>query len=310
MCSLFLFGAYYLLANFGHAQTPTLPLGIPLTTATVDVTVKYDPKEDIFAYSYSVSNSSQSVGEIDSFDLDISTIVGGSSLSSNGLLNSATGYHSLGTTKLAAQVEDATVPVGFHSQPLGWHSGSTAQFTASWYGPLPPGGDIPPGQSLGTFVLTSHGPPGIRRVLVEPAYDPDDFMPSIDESSDEELQKTAVLIKAIPLAIRSLGFTVGPVQPPNLTDVGQLLDFVASLKHQAAALGWISGPGADGVVQSLDAKLSAAKASISSGDKKTAINQLNAFINELQAQHGKAISDNAFYLLQPNALFVISKLGS
>ncbi|NNN06475.1 MAG: hypothetical protein HKL90_11290 [Elusimicrobia bacterium] len=104
--------------------------------------------------------------------------------------------------------------------------------------------------------------------------------------------------------------TVGPTQPLSLTDIGQLLDFLASLKHQAVSLGWIYGPGSDGIVQSLDAKLTAAKASAASGDDKTAINQLNAFINELQAQRGKHLNDNAFYLLQANAQFILSKLGS
>ncbi len=293
-----------------HAQTLAMPAGIPLTTATVSVAVSYDPTNYIFIYSYSVSNSKQSAGKIDALNIDISTAPNGASLGSNDLLNGATGYSGFGSaTSLADSVGNATIPVGFKSQPAGWSSGPTAQFTASWYGPLPPGDYIAPGESLGAFVLTSHGLPGIRHFAVRPAYNSADFLPGIDDDSSEATQ-ISDLDNEIQRVIQSQGYTIGPVQPPSLTDSGQLLDFMAALKHQAASLGWIYGPGSDGIVRSLDAKLTAAKASAASGDGKAAINQLNAFINELQAQRGKTISDNAFYLLQPNAQFIISKLGS
>ncbi len=115
--------------------------------------------------------------------------------------------------------------------------------------------------------------------------------------------------RAARAATSATGFTIGPVSPPSLTDPVQLLDFLISLKHQAASLGWIFGPGSSGIVKSLDAKLDAAKASVARGQNKTASNQMNAFINELQAQRGKHFNDNAFFLLKVNAEFIISKLG-
>ena len=102
-------------------------------------------------------------------------------------------------------------------------------------------------------------------------------------------------------------FSVGPstfvYSPPGIA-----VDRLVAFKHEAVSLKWISGPGSEGIVRSLDAKLDSAKASISRGQNKTAANQLNAFINELQAQRGKAVNDSAFYLLKANAEFIIGKL--
>lgn len=307
----FLIGTCCFLATLAHAQTPPLPPGIPLTTATVSVMVNYDPGKDIFTYSYSLSNSKQSVGKIDSFYLDISTISGGAALGSSGLINSATGYSGLGTMgTLPGKVANATVTVGFESQPTGWDSGPTAQLTAGWF-PGPHGDYINPGQSLSGFVLTSHGLPGVRHFSAEPAYDPDDFISGgiDDPPANMTAQQVVDLDNAIQRAIKSQGVTIGPVSPPSTTDAGSLVGWLASLKHQAADLGWIFGPGADGIVQSLDAKLAAASASIASGDSKTAANQLSAFINEVQAQRGKHVNDDACYLLTANAQYILTRLG-
>lgn len=103
-------------------------------------------------------------------------------------------------------------------------------------------------------------------------------------------------------------FSVGP-STFVYSDAGLAIDRLEAFKHEAFSLGWIFGPGSDGIVKSLDAKLDAAKASIARGQNKTAANTLNAFINELEAQRGKKINDSAFFLLKVNAEFIIGKLG-
>lgn len=303
-----------LLLGIAGAQPLPLPSGIPLTTATVSVTITSDISIPLFHYSYVVSNSGASRGTIYAFTLDISTTPGGFPLSSQGLENSATGYRGFGPleSKLTNAFEAETVPISFESQPPGWHSGPTAQMMATWYGLPPSSLPIPAGKSQGPFVIASHGLPGIRKFIAEPPYNPDDFIQKGIDDPDvgpAEAQQIVDLDRAIQAAIRSEGFTLGPVSAPSLTDAGILMDRLASLKHQAFSLGWIYGPGADGIVQSLDAKLDAAKASLARGDRKTAANQLNAFIRELQAQRGKHVSDNAYYLLATNAQYILTKLG-
>jgi len=62
------------------------------------------------------------------------------------------------------------------------------------------------------------------------------------------------------------------------------------------------------IINGLNVKLNAAKASILKGNNKVAVNQLNAFINELDAQKGKQVNENAWALLKANAEFIIAKL--
>ena len=63
-----------------------------------------------------------------------------------------------------------------------------------------------------------------------------------------------------------------------------------------------------GIYNSLLKKLTNAQASLKKGQTKTAINQLNAFINEVQAQSGKHINANAASLLIADARWVIDDL--
>ncbi len=65
-----------------------------------------------------------------------------------------------------------------------------------------------------------------------------------------------------------------------------------------------------GTQASLDAKLSAALSSLNSGDSKTAVNQLNAFINEVNAQSERHIPTSDAQLLFSYAQEVIGSIES
>lgn len=64
----------------------------------------------------------------------------------------------------------------------------------------------------------------------------------------------------------------------------------------------------DGIMNSLLKKVEAVGASIERGQKKTARNQLNAFVNEVNAQKGKHISDKAVKMLLEDAQYLIGRL--
>lgn len=63
-----------------------------------------------------------------------------------------------------------------------------------------------------------------------------------------------------------------------------------------------------GIEQSLIAKLNAAEKAINKGKKQTAENQLNAFINEVNAQKDKHIKDEAIKILIEDAEYLINHL--
>jgi hypothetical protein len=77
--------------------------------------------------------------------------------------------------------------------------------------------------------------------------------------------------------------------------------------HHATEMGHITKPG---VATSLLAKLDAAQAAFDMGDSTTAVNTLNAFINQVNAQSGKSIDAEHAEHLIAHALNVISDLSN
>ena len=84
-----------------------------------------------------------------------------------------------------------------------------------------------------------------------------------------------------------------------------LLDNLISYKHQAFDLGWINNKG---IYNSLDKKLENAKKHLKKDKTKQAINMLNAFINQVEAQNGEHLTSEAYALLKYNAEYLIKKL--
>ncbi len=70
-------------------------------------------------------------------------------------------------------------------------------------------------------------------------------------------------------------------------------------------LGLIDNPG---IKQSLLSKLDAIEKATNEGQKPTAINQLNTFINEVNAQKGKHIKDDAAKILLEDAQYIMDNL--
>ena len=79
-------------------------------------------------------------------------------------------------------------------------------------------------------------------------------------------------------------------------------------KHRLYDMGWIYGPGAQGIVNSLDAKLEAAQRADERGQRHTAVNILNAFVHEVEAQTGKHITAEAAAILIRGAQYVTNRL--
>lgn len=99
--------------------------------------------------------------------------------------------------------------------------------------------------------------------------------------------------------------TIGPADPPNPFVASVFLDTLISYKHQALNLGWIKN---QGIANSLDQKLDAAKAQLGKKNNKAAKNILEAFISEVEAQKGKQLTSEAYALLKFNAEYLVSKL--
>jgi len=79
-------------------------------------------------------------------------------------------------------------------------------------------------------------------------------------------------------------------------------------KHRLYDRGWIYGPGAPGIVNSLDAKLETAQRAYDRGQRHTAANILNAFVHEVEAQTGKHITAEAAAILIRGAQHITNRL--
>jgi hypothetical protein len=100
--------------------------------------------------------------------------------------------------------------------------------------------------------------------------------------------------------------TLAPFAPPNTFVPLTFIDTIASYKHQAFDLGWIDN---QGIVTSLDAKLDSAKKYLEQGQTIPAINELEAFVIEVEAQKNTHLNSEPYALLKYNAGYLIAELS-
>jgi hypothetical protein len=101
------------------------------------------------------------------------------------------------------------------------------------------------------------------------------------------------------------GTTLSPYDPPNPFDAGAFTDTLRSFTTQACKLKWIDNKG---LCQSLQAKLKNVQKQLGKGKTNTAINDLQAFINEVEAQKGKHLTSEGYGLLYYNGEYLLKKL--
>lgn len=159
---------------------------------------------------------------------------------------------------------------------------------------------VKPGDSLSGFLMMSRGLPGIRQFTASPRFDPTQYLPDPDEYPD-----SAVNVDSLGRTLNYYGWTVGPTAPPENFIASSFIDTLVSYKHQALSLGWIDN---QGVANSLDSKLENARSKLDAGDSTAARNLLDAFLNEVEAQNGKHLTNEAYVVLKYNAKYLIDRL--
>ncbi|MCD6115879.1 hypothetical protein J7K93_02595 [bacterium] len=86
----------------------------------------------------------------------------------------------------------------------------------------------------------------------------------------------------------------------------ELIDMLINDVNTAYGKGWIDNKG---IANSLGKKLENAKKQLKKGEKKTAVNNLNAFVNEVEAQKDKHLTSETYALLKYNTEFLIERLS-
>lgn len=94
----------------------------------------------------------------------------------------------------------------------------------------------------------------------------------------------------------------------NIVGTGVRISTQSSLKQDitlSRKVGWIDN---DGIMNSLLKKADAAESAIAKGNKEAAKNQLNALVNEFNAQKDKHISNEAVKMLLEDVQYIIEQL--
>jgi hypothetical protein len=204
------------------------------------------------------------------------------------------------TSEQAAQsfVLRTYVPEYTLEAPLPWISkrGRVQDSAAAHWFALDNESMVGPGRAQDGFVFAGVGLLEIIPFRVQGAYDP----PADIEESGVPVQRPPPF-----WANSAAGWTIGLV--PLLTGAGpgELVELVRHQHARSCELGWITNAG---VCRSLRVKLDQTAASLGRGQTPAARGQLQSFLNELDAQHGGHVTDNAYWLLLINAEFLRSRL--
>lgn len=189
------------------------------------------------------------------------------------------------------------------------------------------GADIQPGAALSGFTLRVRSVPAIKRFFIESASPT--AVPTAEPGNEEELRALDELTDFFNES--TSGFTLGPDPIPDSVDAAGLIDRSVALKHQCASVGWLRG---NELIAKLDRKLDEAKAALGRGQSHAARQHLEQFIQTLEQQRAlqqkrqqeaseqgkerrearpqedkRFLDDNCFYLLKPNAEFILFKLS-
>lgn len=188
---------------------------------------------------------------------------------------------------------------------------------------------IRPGDALGGFRLRLKSLPAVKDFHAQ-GFTTKDLAPA-EGLTDEDYQRLGELQSTFANSFSAK--TLGPDPVPEVVDPSSLIDRLISLKRQAASLGWITG---EKFIRKLDKRLEKAKRALSRNKPFVARAKLKQFIRDLEHQrrkqqkreehedeHGERnekseglhghklkafLNDNAFFLLQVNAEFTLSKL--
>lgn len=180
----------------------------------------------------------------------------------------------------------------------GWRPEIAAVAWASWGGPV--NVHIPAGATVNGFEIVSSNPPGIVDFYAEGDAPPPRFPGfSAPEGPIPGYDDLTAYGPGV------VGRTLGPVEPPRNLIPAVFTEYLLESMREATSLGWLRN---QGLVRSIEAKLTNARAAFVRGNDGAGLNLLRALQNELEAQKGKGVSEEGYALLVYNYRYFIGKL--
>jgi hypothetical protein len=158
---------------------------------------------------------------------------------------------------------------------------------------------VHPGQSTPPLSFSALGLPGLVTYWAIPDLE---THPPVDDERNEKLEPLK--------GYADSGVTVGVVPVASSSTAADLLARLRGLQDYACGTaGWISSGTICGTLRD---KLDGVGSALSAGDLSTAASTMQAFVQQLDAQHGsvpgKQVSDEAYSLLRENAVYLRSRM--
>lgn len=101
------------------------------------------------------------------------------------------------------------------------------------------------------------------------------------------------------------GFTLGPYNPPNPFDTVAFTDSLQTYVSESCSLEWITNRG---ICKSLGSKLDNARRQLERGNIKSATNNVQTLLDEVEAVRRNHLTSEAYGLLYYNGQFLLDKL--
>jgi hypothetical protein len=185
-------------------------------------------------------------------------------------------------------------PVGWRGTVVARTSGApVCRFVAR------PASVLAPGDSVDGISVRSVLLPAIGSISTAGVYDPEQI-PSGEETPDTIYRLINSIHRRV-VRVRGIVPSRSPTANPTVV-VGYLKD---DLETACGDLLWVDD---QGICRSLQAKVDAARAALGRTQPNPAKNQLVAFRAELNAQRGKHVNENAYFLLSVLADHAVSLL--
>lgn len=267
----------------------------------IDARVVADGASDVRRFEYRVTHAGVE-RRIDGLALDVGSDPGRERLSGEGLAFVAPSFDPGRELKRWYGERGLYVPVGVASQPDGWVSGVSAPARLSW-GALRADARLEPGGAALAFVVSSRGLPGVREAELVPE------VADAPEAADANPGAAAASLEAASLKLR----TVGPVAPPQPLDLAAFANYIAALRADCAAEGWIRA-GAD--VTELDRLLTEVRDRLAGREQADARPSADGFIaaveraacTDFDCPADRALTAEARALLALNMAFLRARM--
>ncbi len=262
--------------------------------------VSFNRTNNIYYYTYAITNSSSSRGELEEWGLDISIHGNTIELDTIGLRFKNDGYTEKMFRRHFVKLQGKIVPVGFSKTPVGrWTGALSDDLTACFWGI---GQDhIFPGNTKGGFEIMSKGLPSIRQFIASPYFDVIALFPDPKETTKYYVPP----IDSVRNAVNFYGWTIGPTAPPTIFSPIVWLDTLTNYTTQSLRLDWIKNQTTANKYLNY---FTIAKKQLEAKDNKGARITLHNVVTETINDSNANITNEAYALLRFNTEYQLSKI--